>query len=188
MSFIDLALLDLTERCCQKFQRLTGRTNIWLAVQLTNLSIIVYFASAVGYFWTGDVATRIFLAAFCGAVLYALAQTVLRESIEAYETYAYRRVANGHRNPRRVRDGLLRISFLFLCLVVWYPILLANEASIPILQVWLLILTYSLIVLTTAVLYLLGCDPLPPRPGKVREWLRALLPSRLEEEKSRMTP
>jgi hypothetical protein len=39
MAFIDSAVLNLIERSCRGFQRLTGRTNVWLAVQLTNLSI-----------------------------------------------------------------------------------------------------------------------------------------------------
>ena len=187
MSFIDLALLDLTERWCLRFQVLTGRTNIWLAVQLTNLSIIVYFGAAIAYFLASDFATRVFIGVFCGGVLYALTQTLFRDSIEAYEVYAYRRVANGYRNPRRVRDALLRISFLFLCLVLWYPILFIYRYQ----PLRLLLLTYSLIVLTTAVLYLLACDPLPPCPGKVREWLRGLSSrpgGELAEEKSRMTP
>jgi hypothetical protein len=38
---------------------------------------------------------------------------------------------------------------------------------------------YSLVVLTTAVLYLLACDPLPPRRGTVVEWLRSLVPARM---------
>jgi hypothetical protein len=185
--FIDLALLDFTERCCRRFQVLTGRTNIWLAVQLTNLSIIVYFGAAIAYFLASDFATRVFIGVFCGGVLYALTQTLFRDSIEAYEVHAYRRVANGYRNPRRVRDALLRISFLFLCLVLWYPIIFIYRYQ----PVRLLPLTYSLIVLTTAVLYLLACDPLPPCPGKVREWLRGLSSrpeGALAEEKSRMTP
>ena len=43
MTRIDAAILDLTEWICRRFQVLTGRTNVWLAVQLTNVSIIVYF-------------------------------------------------------------------------------------------------------------------------------------------------
>jgi hypothetical protein len=43
MTYIDLAILNLAERLCHKFQLLTGRTNVWLALQLTNLSVIVYF-------------------------------------------------------------------------------------------------------------------------------------------------
>jgi hypothetical protein len=40
-------------------------------------------------------------------------------------------------------------------------------------------LSYSLIVLTTVVLYLLACDPLPPCPGRVWEWLRGAMPARI---------
>ena len=52
MIYIDLALLDLIESLCRRFQILTGRTNVWLAFQLTNLSIVVYFIWAGVYFWT----------------------------------------------------------------------------------------------------------------------------------------
>jgi hypothetical protein len=40
------------------------------------------------------------------------------------------------------------------------------------------IVAHGLTVLTTVMLYLLACDPLPPCPGKVREWLRSLVPAR----------
>jgi hypothetical protein len=141
---------------------------VWLAVQLTNLSIIVYFVWAGLYFWISDAASRILLGMFCGGLLYALTQTVFRVPIEAYETDAYRRVAKGLRNPRRVRDALLRISFLTLSLVLWFPVVFVYiNLRFP-----LVLLGYSLIVLTTVVLYLLACDPLPPCPGRVTEWLR----------------
>ena len=45
-------------------------------------------------------------------------------------------------------------------------------------------LTYFLIVLTTVVLYLLACDPLPPCAGKVFEWLRKPAQSRLAASES----
>ena len=51
MTYLDTLLLDLVERSCRGFQRLTGRTNVWLAVQLTNISIIVYFVWAGVSFW-----------------------------------------------------------------------------------------------------------------------------------------
>jgi hypothetical protein len=156
-------------RFCRRFQRLTGRTNAWLAVQLTNLSIIVYFVWAGIFSWQIDVVARTFVALFCSGVLYVLTQTLFKVPIEAYETNAYRRVAKGLRNPRRVRDALLRISFLTLCVVLWYPIIFVYVH----LRVHVALLSYSLIVLTTAVLYLLACDPLPPCAGKVREWWHA---------------
>lgn len=175
MPHIDLALLNLTERLCRRFQLLTGRTNVWLAVQLTNLSIIVYFVSAAVYFWSGDAASRVFLMLFCGGLLYALSQTIFKVPIEAYETDAYRRVTKGLRNPRRVRDALLRISFVTLSLVLCYPVLFVYFN----LRQRIVLLSYSLVVLTTVILYLLACDPLPPCAGTVRQWLRGLVPSRI---------
>ena len=98
MIAIDSVLLNLTERSCRAFQRLTGRTNVWLAVQLTNLSIVMYFVWAA--LWTSiiDVALQILAGLFAAALLYVLTQTVFKVSIEAYEAAAYRRVANGLRD------------------------------------------------------------------------------------------
>jgi len=180
MTYIDSAVLDLTEWLCHRFQLLTGRTNVWLAVQLTNLSIIVYFIWAGVYFWSSDVVARIALGLFCAGLLYVLTQTIFKVSIEAYENNAYRRVAKGFRNPRRVREAHLRIPFLTLSFVLVYPVLLIYFN----LGVRIALLSYSLIVLTTVVLYVLACDPLPPCAGKVRAWLRGFAPSRLASESS----
>ena len=180
MIYLDAALLYATEWLCHRFQRLTGRTNVWLAVQLTNLSIIVYFVGAGVYIWDSNVGVRIALGLFCAGLLYVLLQTVFKVPIEAYENNVYRRVAKGIRNPRRVRDVLLRISFLTLSLVLFYPLLfvyLNLRLPVPIL------LSYSLIVLTTLVLYLLACDPLPPSAGRMRAWLQGSLAEKLSPEK-----
>jgi hypothetical protein len=176
MTYIDNAVLDLTEWLCRKFQLLTGRTNVWVAFQLTNLSIVLYFLAAGLYLVTaGDLVTRILLAVFCGGLWYLLTQTIFKEPVDLYEKAAYQRVARGLRNPRRIRDAMLRILFLTLALFLAAPAaflyVFYKRASIfP--------LTYLLIVLTTVVLYLLACDPLPPCAGKVREWLRGLVPAR----------
>jgi hypothetical protein len=169
MASLDSVILNLTEWSCRKFQLLTGRTNVWLAAQITNLSIVVYFVWAGLYSWQRDLAVRIFVGLFCVGLLYLLTQTIFKVPIEAYEASAYRRVANGFRNPRRLRDAILRISFLTLSLILWYPILFLYFT----LHLQVLFLTYCLIVLTTVLLYVLACDPLPPCAGKVREWLGA---------------
>ena len=176
MAFIDQAILNITERLCRTFQRLTGRTNVWLAFQLTNLSIVVYFVWAGVYVWGTRGVTRTLIAAFCGLVLWALSQTLLRVPVETAESSAYRRVANGLRNPRRVRDALLRIPFLTLSIFLLGPVAFVYAN----LRLALALLVYSLVLLTTAVLYLLACDPLPPCRGTVTEWLRALRPTRTE--------
>jgi len=45
-------------------------------------------------------------------------------------------------------------------------------------RIGVVLLSYLLIVLTTVLLYLLACDPLPPCAGRLREWLQKLMPAR----------
>jgi hypothetical protein len=173
MTCIDSAILNLTERFCRRFQLLTGKTNVWLAAQLTNLSIIVYFGWAGASFWRSDLPVRIVLGLFCAGLLYVLTQTVLKVPVETSEQSAYRRVAKGFRNPRRVRDVLLRIVFLTMALVLAGPIVVVHV----VLRLPLVLPGYSLIVLTTILLYVLACDPLPPCRGTATEWLLRLAPA-----------
>lgn len=171
MGYVDTAVLNLVERLCRRFQVLTGRTNVWLAVQLTNLSVAVYFVWAVSvYLASGDIALRIFLTLFLGGVVFVLSRTIFRDSVEAAENDAYRRVAKGLRNPRRLRDSQLRVAFLSLTLILGAPLLTAYAR----LHALIALLTLSLILLTTVLLYVLACDPLPPCEGRVLERIRAL--------------
>jgi hypothetical protein len=180
MTRIDSAVLDLTERFCRRFQLVTGRTNIWLAVQLTNLSIIMYFVWAAAVSLTMPIWPRLTLGLFCGGLFYVLTQTTFKVSIETHENNAFRRVAKGLRNPRRLRDAPLRIPFLTLCIVLLYPVVFAYHT----LHIRIAPLGYSLILLTTVVLYLLACDPLAPRAGLLKEWLRRAARSRVAAPES----
>jgi hypothetical protein len=188
MIYLDSALLNLTEGVCRRLQVLTGRTNVWLAFQLTNLSIIVYFVWAGVYFWSSHGAPRMALTLFCAGLLYLLAQTIFKVPVEAHESSAYRRVAKGFRNPRRVRDAPLRIAFLTLSVLLFLAMVFVYRHRfslyIPTLIYTSAFLSCSLTVLTTVALYLLACDPLPPCAGRIREWLRALIPARLSTSES----
>lgn len=171
MTYVDSAVLDLTEWICRRFQTWTGRSNVWLAFQLTNLSIVVYFIWVGGLYWlSGDLWLRLFVATFCGAVFFVLTRTIFKTSIDVAEAEAYRRVAKGLRNPRRVRDAQLRIAFLTLSVLLSYPLWFAYLH----LHLRFVLLTEALIVLTTVVLYVLACDPLPPCASKVGAWLRGM--------------
>jgi len=175
MTYIDSAVLSLTERICRRFQTWTGRSNVWVAFQLTNLSIVVYFVWVTRlYFLSGDVLLRAFVALFCGGVFFVLTRTIFKASVEFAETEAYRRVARGLRNPRRIRDAQLRIAFLTLSIMLSYPLWLVFVH----LHVSFASFTEALIILTTVVLYVLACDPLPPCAGRVKEWFRRLAPAR----------
>ncbi|HXD16144.1 MAG TPA: hypothetical protein VN654_03950 [Vicinamibacterales bacterium] len=182
MTLVDSILLDLTEWLCRRLQVLTGRTNVWLAFQLTNFSIVVFFVWAGMHFRIGARPFRIALAAFCGGLLYLLTQTLFKVPVETYENNEYRRVSRGLRNPRRMRDAPLRIAFLTFSLLLFFPVLFVVRypqvlATLN-LGVSSFIVAHGLTLLTTVMLYLLACDPLPPCHGKVREWWRSLVPAR----------
>jgi hypothetical protein len=178
MTFVDTMLLDAIEHLCRRFQALTGRTNVWLAVQLTNLSIVVYFVWAGAYIFGSRLPFRVLIAVFCAGLLYVLSQTVLKVPVEVSEQSAYRRVAKGLRNPRRVRDALLRILFLTLTVVLAGPAALVYS----VLRLPFAALGYSLVVLTTVLLYVIACDPLPPCAGSITERVRRAAPARVAPE------
>ncbi|MGH9144502.1 MAG: hypothetical protein ACRD2I_25470 [Vicinamibacterales bacterium] len=174
MTYVDSAVLDLTERMCRTFQTWTGRTNVWLAFQLTNLSIVFYFVwVAALYLLSMDLMLRRFVTLFCGGVFFVLTRTIFKVPIEVSEAEAYRRLAKGLRNPRRLRDAQLRIAFLTLSVVMSCPLWFAYVA----LHLRFALFTEALTILTTVVLYVLACDPLPPCTGSVRVWLRGMVPA-----------
>ena len=176
-------MLDLTERVCRSIQRLTGRTNVWVAVQLTNLSIVMYFVWAAVYSQRVPVAARVGVAVMSVGLLYVLSQTVFKVSIETSEQNAYARVAKGLRNPRRLRDAPLRLSFLTLSVFFLYPLIGVQQLQVPRTTKDAALLGYSLVLLTTVMLYVIGCDPLPPTVGKVREWFVRAASSREAAQK-----
>ena len=173
MTYVDAVVLNMIEWVCRRFQTWTGRTNVWLAFQLTNLSVVVYFFWVGVLYWlSGDLVLRVFVALFCGGVFFVLTRTLFKTSIDVAEAEAYRRVAKGLRNPRRIRDAQLRIAFLTLSIFLSYPLWLAYIT----LRVRFALMTEALILLTTIVLYVLAADPLPPGAAKLREWLRGVAP------------
>jgi hypothetical protein len=175
MTYVDSAILDLTERVCRRLQVWTGRTNVWFAFQLTNLSVVVYFIWVARlYLLSADPVLRVFVLFFCGGVFFVLTRIMFKVPIEFSEAEAYRRVAKGLRNPRRVRDAQLRIAFLTLSILLSYPLWLAYRT----LRVQFVLLTDALIILTTVLLYVLACDPLPPCAGTVKDWLLGLAQAR----------
>src|SRR5260221_9418626 len=119
-----------------------------------------------------------------------MAETISKVQTRTMEKSAYRRVAKGLKNHRRVRDAPLRIPFLTLSLMSFVPLLflpadlkqLAGRIS-PLLYRSAL-LGYSLIVLTTIVLYLLACDSFAPCAARLTAWLRALIPPRMRSSGS----
>jgi hypothetical protein len=73
---------------------------------------------------------------------------------------------------------MLRVSFLMLAVVLAYAGVIVYMS----LHLQIFLLTLPLIVLTTAVLYLLACDPLPPCARKLKEKSAAAATVRLEPD------
>jgi hypothetical protein len=113
------------------------------------------------------------LVIFCGGVLFLLSQqTIFKVTIETHEAGAYRRVARGFRNPRRVRDAPLRISFLTLAVLLLFSVVLVQRSlhlSFLFVHMSRLIYISAFLSYSLIVLYLLACNPLPPCNGCLAE-------------------
>ena len=166
---LDAWVLDLVEAACRRWQRLTRanqRVARRAAHQREHRRLLRVGRRRI---WTNDWGIRGVLAVFAALVLYGLTKSVFRMPIESAESSAYRRVMKGLRNPRRLRDLGIRLPFLGLSVLLAGPSLFAYR--------WLGIrpFSYGLVLLTTALLYVLACDPLPPQPGAIRERWAALV-------------
>src|SRR5215510_15653338 len=105
------------------------------------------------HFRIGGPSFRIALAAFCGGLLFLLTQTLFKVPVETYEKNEYRRVSRGFRNPRRVRDALLRIAFLTFSVMLFFPVLFVYQYPqvVPIIKLAVssFFIAHGLTVLTT---------------------------------------
>ncbi len=123
MTRVDSAVLNLAEGLCQRFQLLTGRTNVWLALQLTNLSIIVYFVWAGLQFLSSDAGN----ASRHRGVLRRIVVCADADRLQSSRSKPTRTAPTGGSLvasgiPERVRDLLLRILFLTLTFALLWPI------------------------------------------------------------------
>ena len=170
MYWLDTAILDSTERLCHRFQLATGKTKVWVAVQLTNLSIVMYFV------WAGRAPPPPPRRGWPSRCLRRVPGRAESDSLEsAAGNLREQRVPSrgqGAEEPETAaRRAPAHLVPHAVGVVLSYPILplysLSHAAVLLRLSPW--------IVLTTVVLYVLPCDPLPPCVGKVREWLRGLV-------------
>ena len=76
---------------------------------------------------------------------------------------------------------LFILGFLTLSVVLFYPLWFAYIT----LHLRFVLLTDALIILTTVVLYVLACDPLPPCASRVREWFRGTAPAQISSVSNR---
>ena len=149
----DQWLLGKFEAFAHWFQRLTGRTNLFLAK----------IALCVGAtFWLFSMLSRqqFILFAIFGAIMFMRTLTM-----DWDEKKAYRRLEQGVANPGKITGfrGRLFLQFWFLLLAALeIPLLFVAEMK-PLISAGQIFFVFAE--------YFEACDPLPPGTSKIREWL-----------------
>lgn len=170
----DVAVISFLEKQLHRFQRLTGKTNFWVAKQICMLQIVLWgiFLIAIPFENFPPVWERSLLILICIGVS-PLAFTIVysrAKRCDQMEKDAFIRLENGVANKgknmsvHRVFHVLILITF-FLSISLEYRGLITRSA---------IQLIYFSDILR---LYLMVCDPLPPCAGKIKEWLGSFKPA-----------
>jgi hypothetical protein len=172
---IDMFLLTSLERFTHKFQRLTGKTNFWLASQMVVIRIMVYI---VWILETFEVFAYIpvWLAAPSVAMSTLLLWLVgvrpnyrLAKGFEIKEKDAYLRVAKGLANPKKIAHGFGVFRIVTLISAPSLFLLLSTLSTATSTKLGGTILGITIPVQ----FYLEACDPLPPCSSKIMDWFRS---------------
>ena len=165
---LDDFLMDKFQKIAWWFQKLTGRTNFWLAR-------ICFIIAALCYIlWIGLPFS--FLSWFNAlvislvGVLYLAAVLWLVQRLEKWEKVFLKEQGNQPAvNILRVRGVFLRIMVIFICLIVGgQSILIYRMTNVASFLFGLLFTAIGV-----AGVYFQSCTPLPLCKSKVKEWLEA---------------
>lgn len=164
----DRWLIDQLEKLCHKFQRLTGRTNFWLAAVAAWIIVYCDLASAMSFFlpelprwvtwlgiWKVSRPFELWMYSF-GVVIWIVDGTF---------GYHYRE----KQALTRLELGLANPSKIFLPALMFRWVITVVAIQIGITGRWL---PSAMIMASTC--WLQVCDPLPPQKSKVREWIESL--------------
>ena len=168
--FVDLFLIEnVFERFAHWFQRLTGKTNFWLA----NVSLLLIIFT-VGMDSALDVAQGNMFGAFCLTFFSAITVPIFR-----FATYiAERRSVPGMRNGSAIDpiSIFIRIAiFLIPGLYEISPVITDMTSQMPlsirVIGHWVdLVQSCGFICF----FYFMACTPLPPRKSKMKQWAEKL--------------
>jgi hypothetical protein len=168
---IDAFFLDRYQKFAHRFQRLTGKTNFWIAAKL-RLLIATRFALEIILTvyhidprWLHHFDIQPFRSGWELWFYFCSGAFILRHGLFCWRTQeaeAFRRLERGLGNDLRVNPitRFLRFAFL-LCIPLWVADLFFGVMSIS-------------LPLFLSIMYLEACDPLPPCRGKIREWIEAM--------------
>lgn len=170
--WLDGKILSLFTRFCHWFQRLTGRTNFWLArwaVAGGAMSVMASFSAVISEFKKNHdivaIACLLYMAYICvsfipGLFLDGLACEKQDEDVLNEEKSIHKRIAD-KRN--------IYIRFVVCCWVGSVtPVILSDLLDI------LAVARGSFPLFIWIYVYLIAVNPLPPSTSKIGEWLKGL--------------
>jgi hypothetical protein len=166
---VDWFLIRAIEKTAQTFQKLTGKTHYWVVRQLAVILILIYSWAAVSPLFAPKVPffERVLATLFVGLMVWFFFIRWLlhvANRMEEVERAAFLRVSQGIANPVKIMPifiiGRLLITSL-VALDVYLTIISSALSSRDFASPILLL-----------IVYLAACDPLPPAPSKVRQWLQ----------------
>ena len=148
---MDQFLLNRIEKFCHRFQRLTGKTNLFLSLPVISAFVTIIFLKDFGDHKMSFLSLIVALGGITEMMMYHFKEK---------EKSAYDRISRGLFNPRKIEPFFIflrKFSIIFFCLYF----LLAE---------WLAVCGIFCLCLF---FYLDSCDPLPPCRGKIREMIDA---------------
>lgn len=168
---IDTAIIRFVEKGAHSFQKRFRRTNFWIAKWIATVGAFEIFfmlyrhAHTRTLVWFGWIFTTVFIiAAFFFANHYW--------KIE--ENKSFIRLSKGRANPQKMRAGSIR--FRGYCLLILSPLAILDVFSgllylvdgyplraLSSFTLMIMVIQYPLFM------YLIACDPLPPRSEKATE-------------------
>ena len=162
----DRATVSLVEKFCHWFQRMTGKTNYFLS----RIMSLLFSASIVGTAfeaYTRDISTNSEAVKILNHPIISVLGLALYLSYAWWggikaEMRAFKRLEDGLANPMKESwyDRVFRILGLVSLLRSMFLFGIG----------WSLAFYFSIV----AMLFLWACDPLPPSPGKIQEFIRGL--------------
>lgn len=169
---LDGKILDRLESWCHKQQRVTGKTHyFWLRPDALITAALCWhfpYQSSAGL---DQIAFSLIIVAFVFLGLWGFPW---------WEERSYRRISKGLANPLRKPGQPMLIRYALYYSMVSLSLILCGHSiyalvAIPSTQL-IIKIGFGLLVLLTwyaccLVLILPACDPLPPAPGKIQQWL-----------------
>jgi len=166
---LDAFLIDkVFQKFAWWFQKLTSRTNFWLARVCFIIAALCYILWIAVPFsslsWLSGLIVSLTV------VFYVTAMLWMVQRLEKWEEIFLKKQGNQPTvNMLRVMGVFIRIMGLFICLIVGSQSILLYQMT-----EWLSFLFGLLFsAIGVAGVYFQSCTPLPPCKSKVREWLQA---------------